>query len=372
VNVDDLVRRREIILPGDRVGHLFRDKRIVITGAGGSVGSELALQILALQPAELHLIERSELALYELGRRIGPSRVAQMHLQDFADTHELIASIRPHVVVHAAAHKHVPLGEVNPAEYVRNNCLGARKLAEQCQAAGVERFVFISTDKAVKPSSAMGASKRAAEIALLDLARRTSMRISVVRFGNIIGSSGSVVPLFIEQIAAGGPVTVTDPGVTRYFLRTSEAISLILQATVLGQGGGMYMLDMGDPIGIADLARDLIQLSNHSTDEIPIVFTGLRPGEKLSESIRSENESHAKTEHPHIISVTAPLAETDRVESWLRRLEHAVGTQSPEAVVDALRDLIPEYAAKKPVAAVEREKPDVFSVGDISAVPFAS
>lgn len=353
VNADDLVRRKEIVLPGDRVGHLFRNKRIVVTGAGGSIGSELALQILSMAPEELHAIERSELGLYALGRRIerearSKNDSVSYHLSDFAAAADVIEEVRPHVVVHAAAHKHVPLGEQNPAEYIRNNCLAARAFAEACEAAGVERFVFVSTDKAIEPASVMGASKRAAEIALLDLARRTKMKISIVRFGNIIGSSGSVVPLFAEQIAAGGPVTVTHPDATRYFLRTSEAISLILQAAVIGEG--IHMLDMGEPIRIADLARDLIMLSNRSPEDIAITYTGLRPGEKLHESIRSATEKHEETEHPRIVKVQAPLPAAGEVESWYRRLEHAVTTQSP-ALAEVLRELMPEY--RQPVATRE-------------------
>ena len=353
VNADDLVRRKEIVLPGDPVGHLFRNKRIVVTGAGGSIGSELTLQILSMAPEQLHAIERSELGLYELGRRIereerSNAGVVRFHLSDFASAAEVLDEVRPHVVVHAAAHKHVPLGEENPAEYVRNNCIAARAFAEACEAAGVERFVFVSTDKAIEPASVMGASKRAAEIALLDLARRTRMKISIVRFGNIIGSSGSVVPLFAEQIAAGGPVTVTHPDATRYFLRTSEAISLILQAAVVGEG--VHMLDMGEPIRITDLARDLIMLSNRSPEDIAITYTGLRPGEKLHESIRSKSEAHVPTEHPRIVSVQAPLPAADHVDSWYRRLEHAVATSSP-ALADVLRELIPEF--RQPAATRE-------------------
>jgi len=374
INADDLVRRKEIILPGDRVRGLFRGKRVVITGAGGSIGSELALQILAFEPEQLHLIERSELALYELDKRIerersnGAARAAHPHLMDCDEAGALIASVRPHIVVHAAAHKHVPLGELHAAEYVRNNCVVARTLAAECESAGVERFVFISTDKAVHPSSAMGASKRAAEIALLDFARTAKMKISVVRFGNIIGSSGSVVPLFMEQIAAGGPVTVTDPNATRYFLRRSEAISLILQATVIGESGGMYMLDMGDPIRIVDLARDLIQLSNHSLDDIPIVYVGLRPGEKLNESIRNDKESHGRTEHPHIISVTSPLPTEIAVDAWYGRLQQAVRTQ-PSAVIPVLQEFMPEYKADDVRPA---EPTETFAVRTMQAVPCAS
>src|SRR5437762_1843949 len=197
------------------------------------------------------------------------------------------------------------MGEENPAEYLRNNAFAARELAELCIKRGVRRFVFISTDKAINPTSVMGATKRAAEIMLLDLARCSGMKVSVVRFGNIIGSSGSVVPLFMEQIAAGGPVTVTHPDATRYFLRTSEAISLILQAAVIGEG--IHMLDMGEPIRIGDLARDLILLSNHSPEDIAISYTGLRPGEKIAESIRSATEKHVPTEHPRIVGVNTPL-----------------------------------------------------------------
>ena len=375
INADDLVRRKEIILPGDRVRRLFKGKRVVITGAGGSIGSELAMQILAFEPEQLHLIERSELALYELGKRIeretpdSAARIAHPHLMDCDEAGSLISSVRPHIVVHAAAHKHVPLGELHAAEYVRNNCVVARSLAVECESAGVERFVFISTDKAVQPSSAMGASKRAAEIALLDLARTAKMRISVVRFGNIIGSSGSVVPLFMEQIANGGPVTVTDPNATRYFLRRSEAISLILQAAVIGESGGMYMLDMGEPIRIVDLARDLIQLSNHSLEDIAIVYVGLRPGEKLNESIGKDNEAHGRTEHPHIISVTAPLPAANAVDAWYARLQQAVRTQ-PEAVVSVLQELMPEYKAEDVVR--ENNTSETFAARTMQAVPCAS
>jgi FlaA1/EpsC-like NDP-sugar epimerase len=369
VNADDLVRRKEIVLPGDRVGSLFRGKRIVVTGAGGSIGSELALQILSIEPEELHALDRSELALYELGRRIERERKwtagsVRSHLMDCSAAAEMLRAVRPQVVVHAAAHKHVPLGEQNAGEYVRNNCIVARNFAEACEAAGVERFVFISTDKAIEPSSVMGASKRAAEIALLDLARRTKMKISIVRFGNIIGSSGSVVPLFMEQIAAGGPVTVTHPDATRYFLRTSEAISLILQAAVIGEG--IHMLDMGEPLRIGDLARDLIMLSNHSPEDIAILYTGLRPGEKLAESIRGATEKHVQTEHPRIVGVNAPLPSPNDVESWYRRLDHAAVTHSP-AIVEVLQEIIPEFEPQNTAREIHTEA-ETFAVREMPSV----
>lgn len=349
VNVDDLLRRQEIVIGDASVRELFRERRIVVTGAGGSIGSELAAQILKYEPSELHLFERSELALYNCCLRIEREmpwmqHVIHPHLIDCADAAGLLNTIQPAIVIHAAAHKHVPLGEQNAAEYVRNNCIVARRFAEACAAAGVERFIFISTDKAINPSSAMGASKRAAEIALLDLAATTPLRVMVVRFGNVIGSSGSVVPLFLEQIAAGGPVTVTHPDVRRYFLRSSEAISLILQAVAFGDAGRIYMLDMGEPISIVELARDLIELSNHTPDDIPIVFTGLRPGEKLNEDLLAGGETVHPTPHPQVMMMEVQQPDPIPVAEWYGRIEAAVALQSCD-VIQLLRELIPEYDA---------------------------
>jgi FlaA1/EpsC-like NDP-sugar epimerase len=289
VNVEDLLRRKRIELSGDPVRNMFRGKRVLLTGAGGTIGSELASQVLRFEPEQLILVERSEYLLYESHKRLSREIPAAMNtvscrlvnIQDTEIMSELLAETKPHIVLHAAAHKHVPLGEENPAEYLRNNTIATRRIGELAAASGVERFVLISTDKAINPTSVMGASKRAAEIVLLDLARTSSMKITAVRFGNVIGSSGSVIPLFMEQIAAGGPITVTDPGVTRYFITVPEAVSLVLQAATLGDGREVFMLDMGEPVKIADLARDLIRLSIHTEAEIPIVFTGLRPGEKM-------------------------------------------------------------------------------------------
>lgn len=351
VNVEDLLRRRSVDLPGDPVRHLFNGKRVVVTGAGGTIGAELASQILEYGPESLAIVERSEYALYEVRKRLAgelttASARISWNLTDIADDNVMSALIereRPQIVLHAAAHKHVPLGEENPAEYLRNNTLATRSFAEICAEHGVERFLLISTDKAINPTSVMGATKRAAEILLLDLARRCHMKCTVVRFGNVIGSSGSVIPLFMEQIAAGGPITVTDPEVTRYFIRTSEAISLVLQAATLGDDGQIFMLDMGEPIKIIDLARDLIRLSNHSEDEIPIVLTGLRPGEKLFEEIRLEGESISPTVHPHIVITEAAIPPEARVEEWLARAGRM--TSHPAAdVIRALREIVPEYA----------------------------
>jgi FlaA1/EpsC-like NDP-sugar epimerase len=349
VNVEDLLRRQRIELPGDPVRELFKGKRVLVTGAGGTIGSELAAQIVGFEPESLTLVERSEYALYECRKRLGREaswavskiKSCLLDIRDSDVIRALVQETRPQIVLHAAAHKHVPLGEENPPEYLRNNALATRSFAQICEQAAVERFVFISTDKAINPTSVMGATKRAAEILLLDLAREATMKVTIVRFGNVIGSSGSVIPLFMEQIAAGGPITVTHPDVTRYFIRTSEAISLVLQAATLGDGGHVFMLDMGEPIRIIDLARDLVRLSNHSEDDIAIVCTGLRPGEKLFEEIRLSGESIHATLHPQIVITEAPQPQPGIVAAWLDRARSAATT--PEAI-DALQSLTPEYA----------------------------
>ncbi|HUJ12283.1 MAG TPA: nucleoside-diphosphate sugar epimerase/dehydratase [Thermoanaerobaculia bacterium] len=347
VNIEDLMRRKKIELPGDPVRQLFTGRRVLVTGAGGTIGSELCAQILEFEPESLALIERSELALYEVRKRLTrdarkrPTRITA-NLIDICDpdiVEALIEREKPQIVLHAAAHKHVPLGEENPTEYLRNNTLATRSLGEICAKHWVERFVFISTDKAINPASIMGATKRAAEILLLDLARMSDMKVTIVRFGNVIGSSGSVIPLFMEQIAAGGPVTITHPDVTRYFIRTSEAISLVLQAATLGNDGEIFMLDMGEPVKIVDLARDLIRLSSRSEHEIPIVFTGLRPGEKLFEEIRLNHESARPTEHPQIVVTSARQPQGTRVRHWMIAAEKcADGNQARRQ----LKDLAPE------------------------------
>jgi FlaA1/EpsC-like NDP-sugar epimerase len=352
VNVEDLLRRKRIDLPGDPVRELFRGKRVLITGAGGTIGSELAAQVLAYEPESLALVERSEYALYEVGKRLSrdvawSSAPVSSNLADINDVgvmDALLARAQPHIVLHAAAHKHVPLGEENPSEYLRNNTIATRRVAELCVKRGVKRFVFISTDKAINPTSVMGATKRAAEIVLLDIARDTQMKMTIVRFGNVIGSSGSVIPLFMEQIAAGGPLTVTHPEVTRYFIRTSEAISLVLQAATLGDTARIFMLDMGEPVKIVDLARDLLRLSNHTEDEIPIQFTGLRPGEKLFEEIRLHGESIHPTMHPQIVVTEAPQPERQFVERWSAS---AALVKETGAAIEALQRLVPEYTGRQ-------------------------
>ncbi|MGZ5476012.1 MAG: polysaccharide biosynthesis protein [Thermoanaerobaculia bacterium] len=372
VNVEDLIRRERISLPGDPARALFRDKRVLITGAGGTIGAELASQVAQFEPAKLVLVERSEFALYEVCKRLSrevswqTARMSSM-LADIGDTetmNALVENEKPEFVLHAAAHKHVPIGEENPAEYLRNNCLATRSLAEICIRHDVERFVMISTDKAINPSSVMGATKRAAEIMLLDMAKQAKMRLTIVRFGNVIGSSGSVIPLFMEQIAAGQPVTVTHPDVTRYFIRTSEAISLVLQAATLGNDGQVFMLDMGEPIKIADLARDLIRLSNHTDEDIPIVFTGLRPGEKLFEEIRLRGESIHPTVHPQIVITETPQPDAARVRKWIAEVQQQ--RLDATGAIEALRALIPEFQHSGLHTATDPMSRDLDSPGEAS------
>jgi len=359
VNVEDLLRRKRIDLPGDPVRQLFTGRRVLVTGAGGTIGAELASQVLQFEPESLALVERSEYALYEVRKRLQnetpwAGSAITGNLLDICDSEifdALLERERPHIILHAAAHKHVPLGEENPPEYLRNNCLATRTIAELSIRHGVERFVFISTDKAINPSSVMGATKRAAEIALLDLSRQSGMTMTIVRFGNVIGSSGSVIPLFMEQIAAGGPITVTHPDVTRYFIRVSEAVSLVLQAATLGGGGQIFMLDMGEPVKIADLARDLLSLSNHIEDEIPIVYTGLRTGEKLFEEIHLEGESIRPTIHPQIVITEAPQPDGGRVAAWLSEARCTTRGVKP-----LLADLVPEFTPAKTADGAEEPR----------------
>lgn len=370
VNVEDLLRRQKIELPGDPVRKMFKGKRVLVTGAGGTIGSELASQVLGFEPERLVLVERSEFLLYEVNKRLARQSAYAMptvacrlvDVQDREIVRGLIQTEQPHIILHAAAHKHVPLGEENPAEYVRNNTLATRALGEIAAEAGVQRFVLISTDKAINPTSVMGATKRAAEIVLLDLARSTDMKVTAVRFGNVIGSSGSVIPLFMEQIAAGGPVTVTHPDVTRYFIRVSEAVSLVLQAATLGDRGQVFMLDMGEPVKVSELARDLIRLSNHTEDDIPIIFTGLRPGEKMFEEIQLRGESVHPTVHPQIVVTEVPLPSSAALLHWL----NSADTQDGRHAIQLLRTLVGEYAPAQ--VEVETERPPLAPFPTFSSV----
>ncbi|MFZ1501706.1 MAG: nucleoside-diphosphate sugar epimerase/dehydratase, partial [Nitrospira sp.] len=290
VAVEDLLARAPVQLETDAMVDMIAGRRVLITGAGGSIGSELSRQIAAMRPESVVLYERHENSLYTIAKELedqGLSSLIHPVLGDVTDRRRLMETMtryRPCIVFHAAAHKHVPLVELNPSEALKNNCLGTRIAAETADRCGVERFVLISTDKAVNPTSVMGATKRAAELIVQDMADRSATRFLTVRFGNVLGSNGSVLLRFQEQIRAGGPVTVTHPDIRRFFMLIPEAVHLVLEAATLGEQGATYVLDMGEQIKVLDLARNLIRLSGFVPGrEIPIRFVGLRPGEKLYE-----------------------------------------------------------------------------------------
>lgn len=344
VDVADLLGREETLLDGRPVVELLGQKRVLVTGAGGTIGSELVRQILRTGPELLVLVERSENALYEIEREVRKLGVATPVVALLADIGErsrmeaILRQYRPQILVHAAAHKHVPLMEQNPSEALKNNVLATRMLGEAAIDYGVERFVFISTDKAVNPVSVMGMTKRLAEIALQELNRQGKTRFAAVRFGNVLDSSGSVVPLFREQIRKGEAVTVTHPDMKRYFMTISEAVSLVLQAAALAQGGEIFVLDMGEPVKIVELAEEMIALSGlRPHEDVPIVFMGIRPGEKLFEELDVSERSAYKTGHARIfvskIREVEPQVVADMLRTCLQLSAAGLDTEKVRTVV---------------------------------------
>lgn len=368
VAIEDLLGRDPVTLDTHAISDLIRGRILLVTGAGGSIGSELCRQLCKFNPAVLVLLEQAENALYQIHRELSERFPAVRSLPvicDICDSKRLdqaFAQHRPSIVFHAAAHKHVPMMEWNPGEAIKNNVFGSKKVADTADKFGVERFVMISTDKAVNPTSIMGCSKRVAEIYIQTLSQRSKTRYVTVRFGNVLGSNGSVIPLFQEQIAKGGPVTVTHPEMKRYFMTIPEASQLVLQAATMGLGGEIFVLDMGQPVKIVDLARDLITLSGFKPDEdIEVKFTGMRPGEKLFEELSVAEEKADKTRHPKIfVGKQRPTA----WEPLLRELEklHELGHEAGELEIrKKLKELVPEFIvpepAPTPVEKVEEAAP---------------
>lgn len=354
VELEDLLGRDSVQLDDAGLHRLLTGKVVLVTGAGGSIGSELCRQIARFQPARLVFYEQSEFALYAIEQEFArhhaalPVRHIVGDVKDAERLARVFAAEQPQVVFHAAAYKHVPLMETDNAwQAVRNNVLGTACVARAAMAAGVEKFVLISTDKAVNPTNVMGATKRLAECLCQQLQARSlagglPTRFVMVRFGNVLGSSGSVIPKFREQIARGGPITVTHPDIVRYFMLIPEAAQLVLQAGLMGDGGEIFVLDMGEPIRIVDLARDMIRLSGFEEGQIGIEFTGLRPGEKLYEELLADDETTLTTPHPKL---RVARARHEAGDDWLARLDAWLDTaqRDDDAVKTALQGWVPEY-----------------------------
>ena len=350
VDITDLLRREPVQIQNELVSATLTGKRVLITGAGGSIGREICRQIARWGPQMLILLGHGENSIFEAMLELQedfPSLPLQPVIADIRDLPRLeniFNSFRPQVVFHTAAHKHVPLMESNVEEAISNNVVGTRNVCQAACTANAERLVLISTDKAVRPANVMGATKRIAEMIVLDTAHRTGRAFSVVRFGNVLGSRGSVVPLFKRQIAHGGPITVTHPDMKRYFMTIPEAVHLVLQASALGQGGEVFLLNMGQQIRILDLAEDLIRLSGlEPGKDIEIVFSGIRPGEKLSEDLWEEGTEYQKTSHPDIFRVEAEESNVPaNLSGIVDELDHLARANEPSAILDLLDEAIPD------------------------------
>lgn len=349
VELDDLLGRDPVVLDTAGLKTWISGSVVMVSGAGGSIGAELCRQVARYRPRQLIFFELNEFALYgieqEFNSRFPDAQIACAigDVKDAARVNQLLQTYRPSVIFHAAAYKHVPLMEnENAWQAVLNNVAGTRVLAQAAIAHGVEKFVFISTDKAVNPTNVMGASKRLAEMVCQALQQDTGTRFVMVRFGNVLGSTGSVIPKFREQIARGGPLTVTHPEITRYFMSIPEAVQLVLQAGLMGKGGEIFVLDMGEPVKIADLARDMIRLSGLSESEVRIEYTGLRPGEKLYEELLAADESTLPTPHPKLRIAKARQESSGWLELLARWLER---TEMPDdaAVRVELAQWVSEY-----------------------------
>lgn len=352
IELDDLLGRDPVQLDESGLHKLLTGQVVMVTGAGGSIGAELCRQIARFAPAKLVLFEQSELALYAMEQEL-PQRFAGLPIapvigdvKNAVWVNQVMAEHQPAVVFHAAAYKHVPLMEnANAWEAVRNNVLGTQVVAAAAQTHGVGKFVMISTDKAVNPTNVMGATKRLAEMACQAMQQASGTRFVSVRFGNVLGSSGSVIPKFQKQIEAGGPVTVTHPDITRYFMSIPEAAQLVLQAGLMGEGGEIFVLDMGEPVKIAEMAKLMIRLSGADEDRIRIEFTGLRPGEKLYEELLADDESTLPTPHPKL-RVAKARAAIDQLENELDAWFRMEKCQPEQAVKQALIRWVPEYTPR--------------------------
>ncbi len=383
VDINDLLGRSPAKLDEADISSKIAGQRVLITGAGGSIGSEMCRQVARFKPARLVLVELCENNMFEIDRelqKLAPDIPRVCHMADIRDAERvdsIFAMEKPALVFHAAAHKHVPMMEINVGEAVKNNILGTRTVADAAKRHGVSRFVMISTDKAVNPTSVMGATKRVAEMYIQQLGDAKGTHFITVRFGNVLGSSGSVVPIFRKQIAAGGPVTVTDPRMTRYFMTIPEASQLVLQAGVMGSHGDIFVLDMGEPVRILDLAKEMITLSGlRPGEDIEITFSGVRPGEKLYEELNIHGEDVRPTHHAQI------GVWKNRPEDWAKvcrgiddLISHA-DARPGEELKAKIKVLVPEYRLNEPstieVAPLASSRGNLESDGALARAPSAS
>ena len=350
VDIKDLLGRETVQLDLDLIEAFAKDKVIMVTGAGGSIGSEMCRQLCKFNPKLLLLVEQAENPLFyieqELHQKFPAVRLLAL-ICDIADrmrVMQIFEKYKPQIVIHAAAHKHVPLMELNAGEAIKNNVVGTQNIADAADRFGATNFVMISTDKAVNPTSIMGSSKRIAEMYVQDLSRTSKTHFVTVRFGNVLGSDGSVVPIFKKQIAEGGPVTITHPEMKRYFMTIPEASQLVLQAATMGKGGEIFVLDMGEPVKIVDLARELITLSGFRPGEdIEIIFTGPRPGEKLFEELSIEGEDMVRTRHPKILIWRNVPMNRDKLYAGINELIAVAGSQNCSQITHRIKELVPEY-----------------------------
>jgi FlaA1/EpsC-like NDP-sugar epimerase len=352
VEIQDLLGRPAVKLEMENIKQILSNRVVAVTGAGGSIGSELCRQIATFNPSRLLLIEQSEVQIFQIEQEMierGFGGIIQPLVADILDHARMLYIMdryHPAVMFHAAAHKHVPMMESQPSEAIKNNTFGTAHLCDLALEFGVERFVLISTDKAINPTNVMGASKRLAEIYLqaLHAANPSKTKFMAVRFGNVLGSSGSVIPVFKKQIAQGGPVKVTHPDVTRYFMTIPEAVALVLQSGAQGLGGEIFVLDMGQPVKILDLAKQLIELSGLKPDEdIEIEFTGLRPGEKLFEELSHTGENITPTNHPKIMRFVSQPLPMGQVKTVFEKLSNELHHVEPVQLKKSIKDAVPEY-----------------------------
>jgi FlaA1/EpsC-like NDP-sugar epimerase len=371
IEIEDLLGRQPVELERKNIEHYLRNRVVMVTGAGGSIGSELCRQVAQFHPKRLLLLDQSEVQLFQIEQEmieLGNGAMIQPLVGDVLDQprmRQIFRQMKPEVIFHAAAHKHVPMMESQPAEAIKNNTLGTAQMAQLSLEFGVERFVMISTDKAINPTSVMGVTKRLAELFVQALHANEPgrTRFMAVRFGNVLGSSGSVIPTFKKQIAAGGPIKVTHPQMTRYFMTIPEAVSLVLQSGALGSGGEIFVLDMGNPVKIADLAKQLIQLSGFKLGEdIDIQYVGMRPGEKLFEELQHGAENLAPTNHPKILRFISEPMPLPRIEIALRGLQSCLHQLQSNDLKRMLKSIVPEYRPFLEESAGATHKPEsVFS-----------